>query len=282
MAEQQPPISRNPLEKYFRQPAIYVKLPSGGQGYAPGVIDMPANGELPIYPMTALDEITSRTPDALFNGSAVINIFRSCVPNIKDPWQISSIDLDMLLTAVKIASYGHDMEITSKCPKCKKDSDFVQDLRVVIDQYKMADYGTPLTMGDMEIYFKPLTYKEINETSQRSFEQQKAMQMKQQETDEDRVREISDALRAITEVTIQGMSQAIHTIKVADDMVTDTQHIKEFLVNADRKVFDAIKAHLQVIKSASEIKPLKIKCREEDCGNEYEQPFTLDMSNFFV
>lgn len=282
MVEQQPQTPRNPLEKYFRQPAIYVKLPSGGQGYAPGVIDMPANGELPIYPMTALDEITSRTPDALFNGSAVINIFKSCVPNIKDPWQISSVDLDMLLTAVKIASYGHDMEITSKCPKCNKDSDFVQDLRTVIDQYQMADYATPLTMGDMEIYFKPLTYKEINETSQRSFEQQKAMQMKQQETDEDRVREISDALRAITEVTIQGMSQAIHTIKIADDMVTDTQHIKEFLVNADRKVFDAIKAHLAVIKSASEIKPLKIKCREEDCGHEYEQPFTLDMSNFFV
>ena len=138
---------------------------------------MPANGELPIYPMTALDEITSRTPDALFNGSAVINIFKSCVPNIKDPWLITSVDLDMLLTAVKIASYGHDMEITSKCPECNKDSDFVQDLRTVIDQYKMPDYVTPLTMGDMEIYFKPLTYKEINETSQQSFQQQKAMQM---------------------------------------------------------------------------------------------------------
>ena len=287
MVEQQPQTPRNPLEKYFRQPAIYVKLPSGGQGYAPGVIDMPANGELPIYPMTALDEITSRTPDALFNGSAVVNIFRSCVPNIKDPWQIISTDLDMLLTAVKIASYGHDMEVTSKCPKCSEDSDLVQDLRTVIDQYKTPDYMTPLAIGDMEIYFKPLTYKEINEASQRSFQQQKAMQMQQsQETNQDpdvkQITELSEALRSITEVTVTSMANSIHTIKIADDMVTDAQHIKEFLVNADRKVFEAIKDRLAQIKSASELKPMKVKCTSEKCGHEYEQPFTLDMSNFFV
>ena len=78
--DQQTTQGDNPLSRYFRQPAIYIKLPSGGQGYPPGVIDMPANGELPIYPMTALDEITSRTPDALFNGSAVMGIMSSCVP----------------------------------------------------------------------------------------------------------------------------------------------------------------------------------------------------------
>ena len=79
-------MSNNPLSQYFRQPSIYVKLPSGGQHYADGAIDMPANGELPVYPMTAIDEITYRTPDALFNGNAVTNVIKSCVPAIRDPW----------------------------------------------------------------------------------------------------------------------------------------------------------------------------------------------------
>ena len=93
----------NPLQKYFRQPAIYVVLPSEGRHYPPGTLDMPTNGEIPIYPMTAMDEIISRTPDALFNGSAVAQLFKSCVPNIKDPWAVPQIDIDMLFTAIRIA-----------------------------------------------------------------------------------------------------------------------------------------------------------------------------------
>jgi hypothetical protein len=78
-------MSNNPLTQYFRQPAVYVKLPSGGKYYSEGAIVMPANQELPVYPMTAIDEITYRTPDALFNGNAVVNVIKSCIPNIVDP-----------------------------------------------------------------------------------------------------------------------------------------------------------------------------------------------------
>ena len=97
----------NPLRKYFRQPAIHLRLPSGGKFYPPGAIDLPPNGEVPILPMTAVDEITSRTPDALFNGSAVIDIMRSCVPNIHDPWIIPAVDFNALLAAVRLASYAN-------------------------------------------------------------------------------------------------------------------------------------------------------------------------------
>ena len=64
-------MENNPLRQYFRRPAVHVKLPSGGLDYPEGVIDMPPSGELPVYPMTAIDEITARTPDALYNGVAV-------------------------------------------------------------------------------------------------------------------------------------------------------------------------------------------------------------------
>ena len=79
-------MDNNPLKQYFRRPSVYMKLPSNGQGYPEGSLEMPENGELPVYPMTAIDEITARTPDALFNGTAVAELITSCVPNIKDPW----------------------------------------------------------------------------------------------------------------------------------------------------------------------------------------------------
>ena len=55
----------NPLKQYFRQPAIYIRLPSQGKNYPEGSLNMPPTGELAVYPMTAIDEITYRTPDAL-------------------------------------------------------------------------------------------------------------------------------------------------------------------------------------------------------------------------
>ena len=61
----------NPLAGHFRQPKLYVKLPSGGQFNNKEALDMPENGELAIFPMTAKDELLMKNPDALLNGDAV-------------------------------------------------------------------------------------------------------------------------------------------------------------------------------------------------------------------
>jgi hypothetical protein len=50
----------NPLKQYFRRPAIYLRLPSNGKFYSQGAIDLPDNKEIPVYPMTAIDEITTK------------------------------------------------------------------------------------------------------------------------------------------------------------------------------------------------------------------------------
>jgi hypothetical protein len=75
--------------------------------------------ELPVFPMTAIDEITYRTPDALFNGQAVVNVIQSCIPDIRDAWKTPGADLNAILVAIRIASYGHDMDMTVKCPSAK-------------------------------------------------------------------------------------------------------------------------------------------------------------------
>ena len=47
----------NPLSGYFRSPKLYVKLPTGGKFYTKDVVEYPDAGELPVFPMTAKDEI---------------------------------------------------------------------------------------------------------------------------------------------------------------------------------------------------------------------------------
>ena len=108
----------NPLNKYFRQASIYVSLPSG-TNYPTSVVTPSETGELGIMPMTAKDEIRFKTPDALMNGQGVVDVIESCVPNIKDAWQIKSYDLDTVLVAIRVATYGETMEINFTVPGAK-------------------------------------------------------------------------------------------------------------------------------------------------------------------
>ncbi len=105
----------NPLNKYFRQPAVYVSLPTEGN-YPPTVLEKSQTGEIGVMPMTARDEIKFKTPDALMNGQGVVDVIQSCVPQIKDAWQISNYDLDTILIAIRIATYGETMDINFNVP----------------------------------------------------------------------------------------------------------------------------------------------------------------------
>lgn len=275
-------MSTNPLTQYFRQPAIYVKLPSNGKYYPDGAVTMPANRELPVYPMTAIDEIAYRTPDALFNGSAVISVIKSCIPCIVDPWNIPAMDVDTILVAIRIASYGHNMEISTTCPHCRTEADYAMDLRVVMDRMKTPDYSVTVSSGDLEIFFKPMTYKNLNENNQKQFEEQKMLQVlpAADMPDAQKMSALSTALMKITEITINAVAQSISAVKTPDALVSEPEFIVEMLKNCDRRLYAKIRDHIIDVKAASEIQPLIVKCT--DCSQEYQQTVTLDMTSFFA
>ena len=273
--------NNNPLSKYFRQPAIHLRLPSGGKYYPQGALNLPPNGEIPIFPMTAVDEITNRTPDALFNGSSTMGIIGSCVPNITDPWAIPSIDLSALLCSVRLASYGHEMNITSSCPKCGHTHDVTVDLREVLDAIQMPDYNIGLTIGDLNFYFTPLSYRQLNEISRIQYEDSKLMQTLQNAelSEEERLGKLGEAFRRVTALTVRSIAASIGSIKTQDSMVTDRAQIEELLMNAPKSLFESVKNAVISLREQTELKPVSMTC--EECTHQYKQEFTLDMSNFF-
>lgn len=272
----------NPLKQYFRQPAIYIRLPSNGDFYPEGTLDMPPNCEIPVYPMTAIDEISYRTPDALFNGTATVDVIRSCVPNIRNPWVMPAIDLDTVLVSIRIATYGHTMEIDTKCPTCEDDQTLGVDLRTLLELMRTPDYQTPIRYRDMEIYFKPMPYSLLDENNKKQFEEQRILQSitDPDQTEEVRMQSLTRALKQITEITIEALSHSISVIKTPSSMVTEHAYINEFLKNCDRDLFTNIRDHIVKQKASAEIQPLKLKCVK--CSNEYQQGITLNMPNFFA
>ena len=275
-------MSNNPLTQYFRQPAVYIKLPSGGKYYPEGAIAMPANQELPVYPMTAIDEITYKTPDALFNGNAVVNVIKSCIPAIRDPWSIPAMDVDTILVAIRMASYGTTMEITTTCPHCNNEADYGIDLRQMLENMKAPDYSKPVIDGDLEIYFKPMSYRNLNENNQRQFEEQKILQILPDASmpDEQRMSALSAALMKITEITVNALAQSVAAVKTPDALVSEPEYIEDMLKNCDRRLFGKIRDHIVEVKLGAEIQPLKISCGA--CTKEYQQAITLDMTSFFA
>jgi len=275
-------MESNPLQRFFRQPAIYIRLSSRPQDWPAGSIDLPTNGELPVYPMTAIDEITYRTPDALFNGEAIVSVIQSCIPNIRDAWAVPSTDFDSILVAIRIASYGHEMDIGTKCPACETEADFGLDLRTVIDNLQSGDYTQPLTVGDLTFYFRPLNYRQMTASSQVQFEQQKTLQMLEQTnvTEEAKVDRLNETMQRLLEVTVRALAESITEIRAQGTIVNDPDHFEDFLKNCDRAVFNTVRDRVVELRAASELRPLKITC--PSCQHQYEQTFTLDMSRFFA
>ena len=272
-------LPNNPLTQYFRQPAIHIRLPSQGKYYPTGTLAMPPNGELPVLPMTSVDEITYRTPDALFNGSATVSVIQSCVPAIRDPWSMPSTDMDAVLVAIRIASYGHGMDISTTCPACKEQDDITVDLRRVNDSLSVGNYEEKLQIGDLEFYFRPITFKSVNHNNQVQMEQQQILRSLESLSDAERSEKVDSLMKSINEATLNTVASSVAAVKTPNALVTEFEYILDFMKNIDSKVFNQIRDRAIELKQQSEVKPLEITCKE--CSNQYTQPFTLDLSSFF-
>jgi hypothetical protein len=257
-----------------------MKLPSGGKFYSAGSIDLPENKELPIYPMTAIDEITSKTPDMLFNGTAIVEIIKSCVPNIKNPWEIPQIDLDPILVAIRAATNGNNMEINSTCPACEEESKYGVNLTGLLTSLKSGNYDEEITLNDLRFKFKPLSYKQINQINTAQFEIQAVINTLDKIEDAT-VKQLktTEAMQKLTELSMGFVTDAIEHIVSPSAFVVEKNYILDFLKNCDKQTFEALRKATIDLRQESEIKPLEIKCIK--CSNEYKQTLVLNATDFF-
>jgi hypothetical protein len=280
--------NQNPLGKYFRQPKVYIKLPSQGKFYDPGALEMTETGEFPVFAMTAKDELSMKTPDALLNGQATVDTIQSCIPNIKNAWAMPSIDLDAVLTAIRIASMGETMDMTITVPNTNLEHTYTVDLRRVLDTFQEIIYENVVYVNDMAIHLKPLSYKTFTQNAIKSFEEQRIFSIVNDEnmSDEQKVEMFSKSFSKLTSMTVNVVAQGIEKIVVEDQTVVNPLHIQEFINNADTKFYNAIMDHMETQKKKFEIQPLQIESTEEQLAagapKQFDLPVVLDASNFFV
>ncbi len=287
--ENQIPMSTNPLKKYFRQPKLYIKLPSSGNFYPPGTLEMTENMEFPVYAMTARDEIAIKTPDALLNGQCTVDVIQSCMPNIKNAWMIPSIDIDAILIAIRIATYGEQIDVDITVPNTSISKTYTTDLRLALDKLLSATFDPVVEINEeITAYLKPMTYEEYTQSSLKSLEEQKIFSIvsSQDLTEEQKLAQFNKSFKALTTITMNTVMKSIVKIVTPEGEVSQLEFIKEFVDNADKDFYTKITEHLEKQRDKFQMPMFKIITTQEEQDQgapvEFETPIALDAASFFA
>jgi len=272
----------NPLRAHFRQPAIYLRLPSGGQFWDNG-LDLPEVGEIPVYPMTARDEILLKTPDALLNGQGVVDVIQSCCPNITDAWQMPSVDVDPVLISIRIASYGSDMPVDTKCPHCGEENRFDIDLSSYLDNITVPNYTQKVQIGDIKIKLKPQNYASVNETNKIAYEEQRVLDNigVPDGSDPAKLEAYKQHLDRLIKLNAKLLVDNTEYIEILDTgtVVSEPEYIEEFYFNCDSEICKALQEKIEQINKEGAVKSQIGSCNS--CTKEYNVALTFDYSSFF-
>lgn len=272
-------MAQNPLQQYFRQPRVFIGLPSNGVYNKPGTINGDAN-HMPVFGMTGMDEILMKTPDALLAGESTVKVIESCCPFIKDGWDISVIDLDLVLAAIRIATYGNTMNVKHVCPNCATENEYDINLSTIIEHSATCKYDNSIVLDELTVKIRPITYKESTDYSQQNFQiRQKLLQTDAITDDGERKKVVAELIQELAVLQNNIIAAGIESVNAGNQVVSDKVFILEWLSNADKTIFDRIKERYQQNQEDWQTPDQVVVC--ENCHTTNKLAIELDNSNFF-
>ena len=282
-------IEPNPLMKHVRQPKLYIRLPSNGKYWPEKSLEMTETGELPVLPMTARDEITFKTPDALINGQATVDVIQSCIPSIKNAWDTPSIDLDVILIAIRRATYGDTLEMKHTIPGTDIEKEYGLNLLQMYDGYFAHEFIDTFAIDGFKVQIRPVAYKEFTKNALKTFEEQRILGIvsNDQTEDTEKIKRFQESFQKLTDINIDMVCDSIDAIQPEGEpnAVTNKAHIKQFIEQAESKVYSQIMDHIKEQRGKFNQQPLTFESTKEEkeagAPETYEIPVTFDQSNFF-
>jgi hypothetical protein len=276
-------VAINPLTKYFRVPGLDVTLPTQGMFFPAGTASLQEGGTASILPMRAADELLLKHPDMLLSGKAIEELIRSCVPAIHDPMLVSTPDLDVLLLAIRAATYGDEMEVQADCPNCGAENLFGANLPMILQNAKVIteeDIQVRLS-DDLVVYVRPYNFKDATRLSIMTFNETRKVQ-NIENTDEEpdaKVKQMNTSMESLTKLSVEIMSDCVVKIMTPDGEVTDRNHIRGFVVNTTRNWTSKIDEKLQELNEKGIDKSVKATC--SSCKHEWDTSIEFDPASFF-
>ncbi len=276
--------THNPLSGYFRSPKLYTRLPTLGKFYTADTVELPENGELAIFAMTAKDEMIMKNPDALLNGEAVAQVIKSCVPAVKQPRKLISNDVDALLIAIQGATNGDEIEVKDKCPTCgHEDSGFVS-VEGILETMSVMERTYTCELGNgLVVDLQPFTYESTVKAGIANFRTTRSLQGLTEIKDEmEQLKAFNENFVQIAALNFDLIVDSVASISGKNPegeefIVTDRASIREFLENSDSTVGRKIEASIEQISGLGINRKVQLECPEHGV---FEATVAFDPVNF--
>lgn len=269
---------QNPLQQYFRLPGIHVTLPSGGRFMKEGTLETTDAGDVEIYPMRAADEMILKSPDALISGDAIQRILRSCVPGLKDAGEVSTVDLDVLLLAIRAASFGNKMDVDAPCPSCSEVNTYECDLPMLLTKVRPLNGETMIRLSpEVIVEVRPYTVRSVNALTRMTFTEARRIQAI--EDAEERSQAASEGIQKVGVLENALLADCVVKITIPDGAVTSKEYIVQFLENIPSVWHTKIRDAVAKLNQGGLDRSLQLRCTA--CEHEWETQIEFDPSTFF-
>jgi hypothetical protein len=263
----------NPLiQKINRLPGETFRLPTRGIFYKDGEIhESIVNGEVTVYPMTGHEELIMKSPDMVFQGTALDRVIKRCVPGVLKPLELSSNDVEFLLACIKKVSNGEFIKVYYKCDD--ESCEIPEDKRVEkeydislltfirsVKEINKDDFGKlSFTLGDIfNINIKPVKMKSLIEVKQNL------------------IPRFDDVLEATHATQLKIFSSMIASV----DGISDEGMILGWLEVLPVALRDELLDKIQVLHNWGIAFDCKFICK--DCNKVVNKPTAINPINFFL
>jgi len=277
----------NPLAQYYRKPGTYIELPSGGRFYkiTPKLSD---TKELAVYPMTAKDELALKNPDALLNGEALKQVIASVCPDIVDVTEIPAPDIDAILVAMRMTSYGDDMELDVS-HGCEESGGKSQRVTVGLGSVLSTLKAIPESLGTVSlangvvVQLKPYTLEAQSRLLRVQFNTMRQLQgaeANENSTIEQKADIANKGYDQLVVLSQDILAQSILVVRLPDGTeVTNFNHIHEWVKNLDRASNERLDEEIKAFGKFGITRTLEVTC--DHCKNKFTTDMLFDPTSFF-
>ena len=275
-------MTDNPLKRYSQRPGTYVALPSGGKYYTvPPTLT--ADGELEVRPMTASDEIRLKSPDGLMNSNSLYQVIEHVAPGIVNGKDIPTPDLDLIVIAMRIATYGKMMDVGARCAKCGHDDHYQIDLSSIIANAKKIEAPESVEIGNLKVNLRPHSAESNTMLSTYQIEVSRAVRQFELAAATDKPehsRNLHETITRGSDLLFDIITKTIVSVETPDeDVISDPAFIQEWLTDLAAPDYQTIRDAVNALSQECVNRKMKFGCIK--CEHKNETEVSFDPANFF-
>ena len=251
-------MTDNPLLDELEQQTVTVALPTLGRWYDDSVLHPDADpSSIEVGVLGIVAEHTFRDPWLLVSGQAIPKLIKSICPAISDPTKLAEIDIETILLANRLISYGEKMEIKQQCrnpdvnegSKKKKVVPCTHENLIVVDLQNLLTRYSPFTDKEFNryvmefeelkgqvVHLQPIPYNNVIEvvrktaTNMKQYQKFSGVDIEAVMGDLDVLGLYEDLVSDNTQMSLYSIVHSIHHVETSKGAaVADKEVIKNWL-----------------------------------------------------